>query len=246
MPESKWAVKNGKIRIYGVLNKGKKKNTKAILYVHGLTGHAYDYAATVMANSFPAKGYDVIRLYLYHWNEDARQLSDCTLAIHGADVTAVVKHFKKKYKQVFACGHSYGVPSLLFSKTELLDGMAFWDGSVVPSLTLPDDKYKQTKDGQIWRWGFEPLIGNGMLKHSAKCTPAFMKKLIGKCKTPTLVVEASEGMWYKMPYKFMDWLGGEKKNLVIRDSVHCFYEEGTTAPLMRATKRWFDRFWLET
>jgi hypothetical protein len=65
-----------------------------------------------------------------------------------------VKHFKKKYKQIFACGHSYGAPSLLFSKTDLLDGMAFWDGY---SRAQPDiarlQNISRRKTAMIWRWG---------------------------------------------------------------------------------------------
>ncbi len=244
MAESKWAIKNGNTVIYGVLNTGRKKNTKAILYVHSLMGNAYEFAATTMAQNFPAKGYDVIRIYLYHWEKSARSASDTTLAIHGDDITLAAKYFKKKYKNIFACGLSYGAPSLLFSDTSQFDGLAFWDGTVVPSMTVPTDKkeYKQTKYGRILNWGSEPLMGNAMLAHSGKCTPAFMKKLTGKCKTPTLVFEAADGFWIKPPYKFMDWLGGEKKNAVIPNTLHCFFEEGTTAPLLRTTKAWFDRF----
>jgi hypothetical protein len=247
MAESNWCIQKGNVKIYGVLNThAKRKNTRAILYVHGLTGGAYDFAATIMAQTMPKKCYDVIRVYLYHWNKDARQLIDTTIAIHGQDITTVVQHFKKKYKKIFATGHSYGAPSLMHSKTNLLDGMALWDGTTVPAQLIKASDaakdYLTIKYGRIMKWGGKSIMGNDMIEHSRSLDAKAMQKLTAKCKVPTLVVEAADGFWINQPDKYIDWLTCEKKRVVIKNTVHCFYEEGTTAPLLRATKAWFDRY----
>ena len=107
MSESTWSIptSDGKT-IYGVLNKPTgKTNKKAILHVHGLTGHVYEFSQTTMAARFPEQGYDIIRPYLYHAPDNARKLVDCTLKTHADDIDTIFDHFRKDYDEIFVSGH---------------------------------------------------------------------------------------------------------------------------------------------
>ncbi len=245
MTESKWSIPtpDGKI-IYGVINKTTSgKNRNAVLHIHGLTGDPYEFASNVMAQQFIDQGYDVIRPHLYYGHPEARNLVDCTIAIHGQDIDTTVSHFATQYDGLFATGHSYGGPSIMSSDTDMFKAISLWDPTYDPSVAFDkNNDMPKIDDYYVLVSGTWRLMGQAMYDESLTFTKEHSRNLARNCVTPLQVILASDGRWIKEGESFHNFATGPTDSLVIPGSVHCFYEEGTTEPLLKATKDWFDRF----
>jgi predicted alpha/beta-fold hydrolase len=242
MAEEKWIIDtpDGK-KIYGLINTSdKKKNNKAILHIHGLTGSQTDYNSTRMALTFPKKGYDVIRANLYYWDKGARSLFDCTIEQHAIDIDTIVKYFKKKYKKIFATGHSYGGTSLMVSKINQFNAVSLWDPTYLPSTTFDLKDFTKIGKYYIDQAGVPLVLSKEFLDESQKYDREKAIELSKKCKIPLQVIYAQ--WWLKEGESFHTHAKGPTNEKAIKKSIHFFYEEGTTEPLLRYTKKWFDQF----
>lgn len=246
MAETEWILDTPDgFKIYGLLNTSDKKNKRVILYIPGLGGDCMDYAAVRMATTFPEKGYDVVRINLYWWNDKARNLSDCTIGQHARDIDLIFKYFKKKYLAVFAAGHSYGGPSLMTSKINQFDAVSLWDPSFIPQLSAPQSEF--TKAGKYYialNFLNIPVVVSKMFIDEAS---AFDRdhaiRLAKKCKTPLQVIYADkDSFWIGQGESFHTYSKGAVDEHSIKQSNHYFYEQGSTEPLLRYTKKWFDQF----
>lgn len=231
-------------KIYGVINTNpKKKNTKAILHIHGLTGDVYGYAPTRMALSFPKFGYDVIRIYLYTEKENARRLIDCTIKQHAKDIDTVVKHFQKRYKKIFATGHSYGGPSLMMSKINQFAAVSLWDPTYLPSKSVLKSDFTKIGNYYISPEGVALVVGKDFLDEAESFDRKQAISLSKKCQAPLQVIYGGKDpYWLPEGESFHTNAKGPTDERVIKSSQHCFYEEASTAPLLRYTRQWFDRF----
>lgn len=231
-------------KVYGILNQSdNKKNDKAIILVHGLTGHPFEYHHNCAAFTFPAQGYDVIRPYLYCGEENARKLIDCTLAIHSQDVTTVAKHFSKQYKNLYAIGHSFGGPSVIGADTDLFTAISLWDPTVEPKETLIGNECViPFHDFYLLRWEPDILIGRKMVEEAQSFDRHKTQKLSEACIAPVQVILAGDGEYAKNGFSYNDFVKTETELHIILGTQHCFYEEGTTGPLLNYTQNWFDKF----
>lgn len=244
MPESKWSLPtpDGKT-IYGVLNvSAAKKNKKAILHIHGLTGDPYGFAQTLMAQQFPDQGYDVIRPYLYHAKNDARKLVDCTMAIHAQDIDTLTAHFKNEYEELFIATHSYGGPSALTADINQFKAACLWDPTYDQTTVFTKDgELPQIGEYRILVSGTYRLMGEQMYQERMLYGPEYSRQIAAKCTIPLQVILAADG-WGTYGETFTDFAGGPKNQIIIPDTAHCFYEEGTIEPLLKYTKKWFDKY----
>ncbi len=197
MPETKFKLdtEDGHI-IHGVLNKAKnKKNKRAVIHAHGLTGWAYEVAQTRMAKEFPEQGYDVIRPYLHTWQDGGRQLVETTIAMHGKDINTVVEHFSVDYHEFFITGHSYGGPSALLANQKLFNAISLWDPTYIPSRS-----HSQVRDMGEFLISFAGsgyAIGRAMYDESRKFDHAWAKKVSSEIATPVQVIHAADGVLIK-------------------------------------------------
>lgn len=231
-------------KLYGLVNSPRgKANDKAIIHVHGLTGWQGDHAAVVMAQYMPKHGYDVIRINLYHWNEKARSLVDCTLADHARDINLAVRHFSKKYKKLFATGHSYGGPSLMCSNINAFSAVSLWD----PSYAL-GEVWNRKSFSRAGKYYFDPnghglVIGKDFLEEALSFDKTRARKLSAKCKIPLQIIFCDRNsVWVHHKESFHTYAKGPTDEKITKKSQHSFYEEGASAWLMRQTRQWFDRF----
>jgi hypothetical protein len=248
MVESRWSIPtaNGTKTIYGILNQANHtQNKKAILCVHGLTGSAYDFAQTILAHQFPDQGYDVIRPYLYHGADDARKLVDCTIAIHADDINTIYTHFKDHYDAIYAVGHSYGGHSMMSANTNQFKAICLWDPTYSPKQTVflaSGDLIKLGDYRVMTGAGTYRLMGENMYQESAHLDIEHSRSLSRSNTTPLKVIIAGDGMWAKKGESFHTHAAGPSESVMIPDTIHCFYEEGTITPLLSHTKDWFDQF----
>jgi len=232
-------------KMYVIENK-KDANRRAVIHVHGLTGWNYDYAATRMALTFPAEGYDVFRPNLYDWKDGARSLTDCAIAIHAADVMALVNDLRTRYDAIFLTGHSYGGPVLMLLDQNAVDGISLWDASLVPGAITDDPQWGAKPMGDVFvqNGSFEYIVGKAFIEEARMWDDSYAAARFAAWTKPLQLVQASGGYWIKYPNgtRMHEHATGPKDYRVIQGSVHCFVEEGTTEPLLAATKGWFDRF----
>lgn len=242
MAEQEWILDTPDgFRIYGLINTSdKQKNDKVILHIHGLGGSWSGYAQTRMAMTFPKHGYDVVRICLYHWAEGGRSLLDCSIQQHAMDIDYVTKHLKRKYTKVFAAGHSYGGPSLMTSKINQFDAVSLWDPTYLPCRSFDKKEYKKSGEFYLSTAGDPSLLSKAFIDESKTYDREKAIALAKKCKAPLQVIYAA--YWAKEGESFHTHAKGPTDEKTILSSKHSFFEEGSTEPLLRYTRKWFDQF----
>jgi hypothetical protein len=249
--ETTWSLPaaDGVAVIYGVLNsavaQGAPVNRKAILHVHGLGGDIFNVAPTVMSQHMPTLGYDVIRISLYKDADKARCLTDCTLAIHAADIQTVARHFAPRYDQLFATGHSYGGPSLMIGDLTPFAAVSLWDPTYIPQEIIANSPaVRPLGENFVKRYGAEVVLGTAMVEESRQLDEARMIAFAAACTTPLQVLHASGGYWLERygATSYHTHAKGPTDYAVIDGTAHCFYEQGTTQKLLSAVQSWFDQF----
>jgi len=245
MPKQNWVIDTpDNFKIYGLLNTANgQKNTKAVIHIHGLTGDAYGYAASRMASVFPKYGYDVIRVNLYGWQRHSRSLLDCTLKQHAADINLIFEHFQKRYKKLFATGHSYGGPSLMKAQINKFDAVSLWDPTYLPQKSISKIDFIRLGRYYISAKHSPFAVSKKFIEEAIRFDREHSIALAKKCKAPIQVIYGGKNpFWLPEGESFHTHAKGPKDEKVIDLTQHCFHEAGSTAPLLRYTKEWFDRF----
>ncbi len=241
-------TKDGKV-IYGTLNYKGKKPARVIVFVHGLTGSISDHPLLAASRFFPQHGFAAFRIGLYGWNKDARHLRACTTKTHGKDISRAVQFLKKDFQNVFLVGHSWGLPSILFSNTKGVKAISFWDGSVDLERAFSAYKYEGQKidayaynkslDAYVNDFGVVAVVGKKMVEESRKYPKEKIFSLLKRVHTPLQYLAAGEGI-LKTPSKNMFHRLGEKNQWkVIPGAHHSFEDEGKDEVLFRETLKWF-------
>lgn len=222
--------------IYGTLN---GDSDKLIIFVHGLVGHRNEHQFYNAAKFFPKNSYATFRFNLYSYEEKARNLSECGITTHVADVTTVLNNFRKDYKKIYLVGHSLGGPSIMLSNNELSDGIVLWDPTIDLSeiFNRPEFSHEAQSDQYIVNWGVKHIISKKMIQEQTITT----EKIISGLKKPVRIIFAGDGilkpMWEK-PQKLIK----VKYDIVeIAGAGHCFDEEGTEEELFQATLEWIEK-----
>lgn len=243
MAEEKWILDTPDgFKIHGVTNK-RPGNDKVVIYVHGLGGSQYDYAAIRMAYTLPAKGYDIIRINLYWYGDKTRSLIDCTFKIHGADINTVAQHFRKEYKKLFIAGHSYGGPSIMESNTSLSDAISLWDPTFIPAQSIQRNEFKKYNNLYLDLTGHTMIRSKDFIDAAKNYTRDYAVELAQGCKTPMQVIYAGENpYWLPIGESFHSHVQALKDEKIVKNGGHAFIEKGATATLLRYTRQWFDKF----
>lgn len=229
------------LKIYGLINSpNEKQNDKAILHIHGLEGYQADYAAVNLAHTMPKHGYDVIRANLYHWKPNTRSLFECSIRQHADDINLVAKHFKQKYKKLFATGHSYGGPSLITSEINQFDAVSLWDPCFLPCESFNFKDFDNVGKYYVSPNGTHLVVSKEFIDESKIYDRAKAIELSNKCTAPLQVIYAE--YWAKYGESFHTHAKGPTDERTILESKHAFYEEGAIEPLLNYTREWFDKF----
>lgn len=98
-----------------------------VVMMHGRPGSGNELLQYLGARYLYEQGFSSLRLFMYDFEPQARNLLDCTLQTHADDFDAVIDYLREKnVPKVFALGHSYGGLTILKSKAKL-DGAVLWD-----------------------------------------------------------------------------------------------------------------------
>ncbi len=231
-------------KIHGVLNKAKgKKNKKAVLFIHGLPANCRRYVPSLMAHSFPQKGYDIIRIDLYSSSLGGRSIVDVTLKIHGQDIDTVITHFSKNYDKIFGLGHSYGGPSLILSDQTKFTAFSLWDPTYRPSIITKH--YKKHGKLFISTRGSGAVIGQSLYNEAKDMDENWARKQSNQVKCPIQVIYAGHkdnSFWVNEGESFHTYASTKTDEKIIRKASHSFYEEGASEILFKHTLNWFNQF----
>lgn len=220
-------------------------NQPLFIIVHGLPGdmdEEFYYSAT---RWFKKHGFSTFRFNLYGHQKDARQLMNCTLKTHSADLDAVVRYFRKRgVGKVFIAGHSFGGPTILCSHDQNFDGAVLWDPSYKISFTkteygFPGGKYIKEIDGYLMRWGVNVIIGKAM----AREMDLFPWEIVAKnFKVPFRIILAGKGV-LKSAKKYLNGAKVERDLIILKGATHYFNDQkGMWEKVFKASEMWFRKF----
>lgn len=235
--EVKIKARDSKI-IKGTLGVSKKKANKLVILVHGFKGHKDSHLTFNGAKFFTTKGLDTFRFNLYgSKKEKGRHFNDTKISIHGQDITDVVRYFRKKYKQIYLVGHSYGGTSLLFADQSLVDGFVFWDASYIDEADSKDGiEYNKNLDAYVVDFEVsDAIVGKPFieeLKNFPDCG-----ELIKKIHKSVLFVTAGKGN-PKAGKKYFALANQPKKLVTIKTADHNFNQWHNEEELFTETYKW--------
>ncbi len=236
--EYKIKTSDGKV-IEGILMGSVQK--PLVLIVHGLCGNMNEAMHYNAARYFEKEGFSSFRFNLYSWKKQNRKLHECTLKTHGTDINTVLKFLKSKgVIIIFAVGHSYGFPSILHAKADIIKALASWDGSVLPRTSFSKlKKISKPIQGRLLDEGYVTIMGEGMVKEENKINTV---KLAEEFKKPIKLITIPKEGNLTGAKKIFKAISQEKEMVVISDASHNFTEEGKQEELYRETVKWFKRF----
>lgn len=220
-------------------------NQPLFIIVHGLLGNMDENFYHSAVRWFGKHGFSTFRFNLFGHQKDARQLMDCTLKTHSADLDTVVRYFRKRgVKKIFVVGHSFGGLVILCSRDQNFDGAVLWDPSYKISFTktiygFPGGKYIKEVNGYLMRWGINVVIGKAM----AKEVDSLQWNLITKnFKVPFKIIIAGKGA-LRNAKEYLNSTKVEKDLMIVKRATHYFNDKkGMQDKIFKASERWFKKF----
>jgi pimeloyl-ACP methyl ester carboxylesterase len=195
--------------------------------VHGRPGSGNDLLPYLFARYLYEQGISSLRLYMYDFLKNTRNLIDCDLKIYANDLDTVVKALRNKgVSKLYGVGHSYGGLTILRS-SEKFDNVVLWDpthGLVYQE--KPDlSTYGEFPEEEHGRMIVVPT-GPGFLR--SKKSEAEDKNLgdttdLARAKGyPLKIISAGKGAMAHLGKKYIEAADSPKKHVVIDDAHHSF------------------------
>jgi len=220
-------------------------NQPLFIIVHGLLGNMdedFYYSAT---RWFSKHGFSTFRLNLFGYQKDARQLMDCTLKTHSADLDTVVSYFRKRgVRKIFVAGHSFGGLVILCSRDQNFDGAVLWDPSYKISFIktihgFPSGKYIKEVNGYLMKWGMNVVIGKAMAEEIDSLS---WDLIANDFKVPFEIIIAGKGA-LRSAKKYLNSAKVEKNLMIAKGATHYFNnKKGMQEKIFKASEKWFRKF----
>lgn len=235
------ATPDGKA-IYGTLTRAPMDTDKAILIAHGLTGHKGEHMHMEAKRFFSNNGYDVIRFNFYDGADDARNLEECTLALHAQDLNQVCDHFRPSYKKLFVAGHSYGGLTLVIANPTAT-ALSFWDSSFTPYKGFMERESRKLNGTPYYTigWGTSVLLGAAMVEEAKRMDEEAFT-YAQKITTPSQVILAGDNSENPTRTILYESLTCPKDFEDIDRADHTFSKGDTLYTLLKRTLAWFEQF----
>lgn len=212
-----------------------------VVFVHGLAGHMDEHLFYNGARFFDKHGFSSLRFNLYDWQDDARQLIDCTLETHAQDLDTATAHLRKQnVKKIIVVGHSYGGPTVLLSKRKDFDAAVLWDPSNdAYEKMFKNDKYIKKINLYRVEGGYEVLVGKEMHEESKEID---WDNLIQHIHVPIKIICAGKGTLIEDGKRYFSQANEPKEFTIIEGAAHNFFEEGALEKLLNETLSWTKKY----
>ncbi len=233
------------LRIRGILRGGLDK--PLVVIMHGRPGSGNELLPYLAARFLFENGYSCLRLFMYDFEPNTRDLLDCTLDTHVDDFDTVISELRKrKVPKIFAVGHSYGGITILKSHAKL-DGAILWDpthGLVFRESHEGNKKYPEKTIGNIVIGTAGPGYINGSL-----AAIKLDKKLndttswaAGK-GYPLKIIAAGMGIMAHLGKKYFEAADDPKEYVVIDEAHHQFEDSDSVVfRLFEETLDWIGKY----
>lgn len=144
-------------KIHGLVRGSLTDGSPVAIMLHGRPGWGNEVLQFLGARYLHEQRVTTIRLWMYDYGEEYRDLLDCTLDTHISDFDVVVGYLRKQnVARLFAIGHSYGGITILGSNSKL-DGAVLWEpthGMAWQDPVFNDPKFPEKQVGDF-------VIGTG-------------------------------------------------------------------------------------
>jgi dienelactone hydrolase len=226
-----------KIKIHSILNFKTGKETTVAVMVHGLTGSAFESKSRSLAKHFSAHGIATLRINLQSWLPKTRKLHNTGLYDQLSDIDAAIRWAKRRYKKIFAVGHSLGLPSLIILNPDV-DGIIGWDGSGDTVFrNLASGKRDTRTNTYFANWGVRHDLGKKLYEET-KNFPKKLEPLAKELRAPLCLITAGGDPWNKKANE--DYFSYAPKNSelhVVKGADHNFTAEGHEEELVKLSWR---------
>lgn len=234
------------LKIKGTL-RGNYSQPLAII-LHGRPGSGNELLPYLYARHLSEYGIASLRLSLYSFSKDTRNLLDTSLETDASDFDTAVRYIRSKgVSRVFGVGHSYGGIAILKSQ-EMLDAAVLWDpthGLVFQRDTDNEDygEFTEKECGDI------VIVTTGYGYISSKAAKRYDEKLgdttdYAKDKNyPLKVITAGKGMMADLGKRYVDIAAVPKEYVVIAGAHHQFEDsDEVIAELFEQSSAWLKKF----
>ncbi|MFV0625987.1 MAG: alpha/beta hydrolase [Alphaproteobacteria bacterium] len=227
-------------------HEGQKKE-KIMLIFPGMTAVTYLYVYVALRDELVEKGWDVFIVNAYSSEKVGesfpRSLSEITMKRHVEDFEDIVAHFKEKYSNVYASGHSIGGRILIFANNKSLSGQVLLDPSgdtsneAYAELRQQCYKYSGSLNCKYMDWGDGVFYPIGGIFEELDCCPfSIVSKLVERLSVPTLFVAAGAVDYAKVYQKHINNIC---KYVEIEGAGHDFIEFGAVKKIAGKTLKFF-------
>lgn len=222
-----------------------KLDKPVVVMMHGRPGNGNELLQYLGARYLYENGFSSLRLFMYDFEPNTRNLLDCTLQTHADDLDEVIKYLRVlKVPKVFTVGHSYGGMAILRSKAKT-DGAVLWDpthGSYWAENRQEKvaKEYPETMVGDI-NIG---LAGYGYVEPKAMLddekTWGDTSNLASHKGYPIKLIAAGKGSMSDLGQKYIDAADQPKQFVAIPEAHHQFEDsDEVVLKLFDETYKWF-------
>lgn len=219
-----------------------KKCRGLIIYAHGLPCSRHEYPYVISARKFAKLGYDALRISFYSWEKNARNLKDCGFAEHVADLEAVIKASKRKYKNIYLIGHSWGGPTIMLTGCQHVKAVSLWD----PSYNVPfwwDDCVRREGKNLFMTGSADVLLSTRMHNEARSLDMKRCRDLSAAFTCPIQVIHAGKGSFlYKFKETYHTNASGPTDYHLVKKADHMFIDDEPLDEAIRHTHNWFKKF----
>ncbi len=229
-------------KIKGILRGNLKK--PLVVMMHGRPGSGNELLQFLGARHLHEKGFSVLRLFMYDFEETARNLLGCTLQTHTEDFETVVNYLKKQnVPKIFAIGHSYGGLTILKSKTKI-DGAVLWD----PTHGLiwhEEGDWQQNFPEKIYDDIIVGIAGNGYIvpktMNEQDMAMGDTTNLAAQKGYPLKIIAAGKGAMSHLGMRYFEVADEPKEFIEISEAHHQFEDsDEVMRQLFEETVQWFE------
>lgn len=231
---------SGGLKIKGIL-RGSFDQPLAVI-IHGRPGSGNELLQYLGARYLYELGFASLRLSMYDFSVNTRNLVDCTLDTHAQDFSTVIDYVHSRgTKQVFGIGHSYGGATILKSDAEL-DGAVLWDPthfSYWQEHPEPDPNFPEEIVGDLvitmTGYGFITPLAAREYDHNLGDSSTWAR---GK-GYPLEIISAGQGGMAHLGKRYIDFADEPKKHVIINDAHHQFEDsDKVMSQLFEETTNW--------
>ncbi len=232
------------LKIKGILRGSLNRAT--VVMVHGLPGEGNELLQFLGARYLYERGFTSLRLFLYAFEPNTRNLVDCTLQTHTDDFDVVVQYLRnKQVPKVYAEGHSYGGATILKAQSKL-DGAVLWDPS--HGLVFRDAKIikhyenaavKEVGDLKLYLDGYGYIEPTTITKEQDNMGDT--SSWAAHKNYPLKVISAGKGAMVELGKRYIDAADEPKEQSVISEAHHQFEDsDEIMLDLFKQTADWFE------